>query len=219
MTEHTPGIPLGSWLADLPDERLIRLLELRPDLAQPPPGSIAALAARAQARQSVKAATELLSEGSLRFVIREGFDIKTVTKLTRDVAACIEAALRVRDRTCARPGCAKRLGLEIDHRDVDFGDDGPTELDNLVRLCPECHHLKTHGGWRLEGRPGAWEWIAPDHPKSASYIARARKLAAAKGRARAARAKANDATQAKDGAQGNGNANPNDTVRRNRGSP
>lgn len=61
MTEHTPGIPLGSWLADLPDERLIRLLELRPDLAQPPPGSIAALAARAQARQSVKAATDELN--------------------------------------------------------------------------------------------------------------------------------------------------------------
>src|SRR6478672_13067607 len=58
MTEHTPGVPLGAWLADLPDERLIRLLELRPDLAQPPPGSIAALAARAQTRQSVKAATD-----------------------------------------------------------------------------------------------------------------------------------------------------------------
>lgn len=60
MTEHTSGIPLGSWLAELPDERLIRLLELRPDLAQPPPGSIAALAARAQARQSLKAATDEL---------------------------------------------------------------------------------------------------------------------------------------------------------------
>src|SRR4249919_1794115 len=60
MTEHTPGVPLGAWLADLPDERLIRLLELRPDLTQPPPGSIAALAARAQARQSVKAATDAL---------------------------------------------------------------------------------------------------------------------------------------------------------------
>lgn len=59
-TKHPPEIPLGSWLADLPDERLIRLLELRPDLAQPPPGSIAALAARAQARQSVKAATDEL---------------------------------------------------------------------------------------------------------------------------------------------------------------
>jgi Helicase conserved C-terminal domain len=60
MTDNTPDVPLGSWLADLPDEALIRLLELRPDLAQPPPGSIAALAARAQARQSVKAATDEL---------------------------------------------------------------------------------------------------------------------------------------------------------------
>src|ERR1700761_2432216 len=60
MTDNTPDIPLGSWLAELSDERLIRLLELRPDLAQPPPGSIAALAARAQARQSVTAATDEL---------------------------------------------------------------------------------------------------------------------------------------------------------------
>jgi hypothetical protein len=60
MTDNTPDIPLGSWLAELSDERLIRLLELRPDLAQPPHGSIAALAARAQARQSVKAATDEL---------------------------------------------------------------------------------------------------------------------------------------------------------------
>jgi hypothetical protein len=60
MTETTPGVPLGAWLAALDDERLIRLLELRPDLTQPPPGTIAALAARAQARQSVKAATDEL---------------------------------------------------------------------------------------------------------------------------------------------------------------
>jgi hypothetical protein len=60
MTEHTPGTPLGAWLADMTDERLIRLLELRPDLTQPPPSTVAALAARAQARQSVKAATDEL---------------------------------------------------------------------------------------------------------------------------------------------------------------
>jgi XPB/Ssl2-like helicase family protein len=60
MTEQTPGLPLGAWLADLADERLIRLLQVRPDLTQPPPGTIAALAARAQARQSVKAATDEL---------------------------------------------------------------------------------------------------------------------------------------------------------------
>lgn len=45
-------------MADLSDERLIRLLTLRPDLAQPAPGSIAALAARANSRQSVKVAAE-----------------------------------------------------------------------------------------------------------------------------------------------------------------
>lgn len=49
---------LGSWLSELPDDRLIRLLEARPDLAQPAPGSIAALAARAASRQSVKAAAD-----------------------------------------------------------------------------------------------------------------------------------------------------------------
>jgi hypothetical protein len=136
---------------------------------------------------SVAAATELLSEGGFQYLVKEGFDIKTVTKSTRVIRNCLDMALIVRDRVCARPGCGNRLGLERDHRDVDFSDDGPTELDNLVRLCPQCHDLKTYGGWRLEGAPGAWKWIAPAHPKSAGYIARARRLAAAKGRARAAR--------------------------------
>ncbi len=60
MTEQPRGVALGTWLSDLPDERLIRLMELRPDLAQPPPGSVAALAARAQARQSIRAASDEL---------------------------------------------------------------------------------------------------------------------------------------------------------------
>src|SRR5246500_5454155 len=86
MTEHTPDTPLGSWLADLPDERLIRLLELRPDLAQPPPGSIAALAARAQARQSVKAATD-----DLDFLRLAGVD--TLLVLQADSAPVTTAKL------------------------------------------------------------------------------------------------------------------------------
>jgi hypothetical protein len=139
---------------------------------------------------SVEAATELIGESALHYVIREGFDIKTVTKSTRDAGIALEVALLVRDRTCGVPHCAKHLGLETDHREVDFEDDGPTALDNLVRLCPEHHALKTYGGWRLEGSPGHWKWIAPAHPKSATYIARARKLAAAKAEARRAAAKA-----------------------------
>ena len=61
MSANTPGVPLGAWLAELDDARLMQLLRLRPDLTQPPPGSIAALAARAAARQSIKAATDDLN--------------------------------------------------------------------------------------------------------------------------------------------------------------
>ena len=134
---------------------------------------------------SVAAATELLGEGALRFVIKEGFDIKTVTKSSRSIAKAVEAALIVRDRTCCVPGCGKRLGLERDHVFIDYGDDGPTELANLVRMCPEHHALKTNGGWRLEGTPGNFTWVAPAHPKSANAISRARKVATAKADGRA----------------------------------
>ena len=116
-------------------------------------------------------------------VIKEGFDIKTVTRSSRTVAKAVDAALIVRDRTCCVPGCGKRLGLERDHVFVDYSDDGPTELDNLVRMCPSCHALKTFGGWRLEGKPGNFTWIAPAHPKSAGAISRTRKVATAKAKA------------------------------------
>jgi hypothetical protein len=132
---------------------------------------------------SVAAATELLTEGGLRYLVKEGFDIKTVTKATRDIAKCIDAALIVRDRVCCTKNCGKRQGLERDHVDEDFATGGPTELANLVRLCPEHHALKTHSGWRIEGKPGEWKWIAPEHPKSAGAISRARKLAAVKAKA------------------------------------
>jgi HNH endonuclease len=132
---------------------------------------------------SVAAATELIGEGGLQYLVKEGFDIKTMTKSTRSVDNYIDTALLVRDRACARPGCGKRLGLERDHWRVDYKDGGPTELDNLCRLCPDCHDLKTYGGWKLTGGPGHWGWVGPANPPSAGFIARKRKLAAQKARA------------------------------------
>ena len=129
---------------------------------------------------SVAAATELLSEGGFQYLVKEGFDIKTVTRSTRVVKNCIDMALIVRDRVCARPGCGNRIGLERDHWQVDYGKDGPTELDNLARLCPSCHAMKTDGGWRLEGKPGDWKWVAPAKPPSAQQMARTRRVAVAK---------------------------------------
>jgi hypothetical protein len=133
---------------------------------------------------SVDAVVELVGEGGMQLLVKDGVDIRTVTSTRRDLPQRVEAALTVRDRTCVVQGCGKRHGLEADHCWVDYGDDGPTCLDNLARLCPEHHDLKTFGGFRLEGGPGKWKWIAPAHPKSAQYIARARQLAAAKAKAK-----------------------------------
>ena len=107
----------------------------------------------------------------MQYLVREGFDITTVTKSTRVVAQCIDMALLVRDRTCVVPGCGRRLGLERDHFKIDYGDSGPTELKNLARLCTLHHDMKTHGGWRLRGGPGHWGWIPPAQPPSAGRIA------------------------------------------------
>lgn len=129
---------------------------------------------------SVDAVTELLGEGSAQFIVRSGKDIRTITGTSRFVAQRLATALVVRDRICAVPGCGKRLGLEGDHRVVDYGKGGETSLANLARLCPQHHHMKTDGKWSLQGSPGRWKWVAPANPPSANAMARSRRLAAAK---------------------------------------
>jgi hypothetical protein len=135
---------------------------------------------------SVEAAVELMGEGSVQFLVREGVDIRTITTTSRTIPQRVAMGLLVRDRVCAVPGCGEVDGLQADHCDVDYQDGGPTEMANLARLCVEHHDLKTYGGWRLKGEPGAWEWTPPEKPPSAGFIARARRLAAIK--AKAARA-------------------------------
>jgi hypothetical protein len=135
----------------------------------------------------VESATELLGEGSLRFIIKEGTDIRTVTRSSRDLARRTAAALLARDRACVVPGCGKRLGLQGDHCFVDYAKDGPTELANLALLCPAHHDMKTHGGWKITGGPGHWHWIAPPKPPDAGAIARTKKVAVAKAKGRAQR--------------------------------
>jgi hypothetical protein len=138
---------------------------------------------------SLHAATELLDEASVQFLIKSGQDINTVTSKTRVLPQRAAMALIARDRTCVVPGCGKRLGLEGDHSDVDYADDGPTSLANMVRLCPAHHAMKTYGGWKIKGRPGNWRWVPPDEPPTAGRIARTRRVTTA--RATAAKERAN----------------------------
>lgn len=130
----------------------------------------------------VETAVELLGEGTMQFIIKEGTDIRTVTSQSRDIAQKTAVALKARDRCCVVPGCGKRAGLETDHI-VAFRARGRTQLDNLVRLCPEHHAMKTYGNWEISGHPGHWKWLPPPKPPSAGVISRRRKVIAAQANA------------------------------------
>lgn len=123
MTAQTAGIPLGAWLADLPDEGLIRLFQLRPDLSQPPPGTIAALAARATSRQSVKAATD-----GLDFLRLTVLDALLVLHADTRAVPIAEVAESLGDR--ADEGAVAAAIEDLRERALVWG-------DSAVRVAPE----------------------------------------------------------------------------------
>jgi hypothetical protein len=97
----------------------------------------------------------------LKVIIADGVDVRTVCHVGRAIPAHIRSALEDRDEKCVVPGCDVDRGLEIDHYQIGFAQDGPTELWNLCRLCRWHHYLKTHSGYAITGQPGSWEWSAP----------------------------------------------------------
>jgi len=63
---------------------------------------------------------------------------------TRTINRRLRRALEHRDATCAVPGCTATRGLHA-HHIQHWEDGGPTELHNLVLLCPY-HHRAHHRG-------------------------------------------------------------------------
>jgi hypothetical protein len=112
----------------------------------------------------LETARSLLGDAILHLVITKGDDIATICSLGRTIRAPLETALVARDPTCVVPGCDVRDGLEIDHRIIPVVENGETALWNLARLCHHHHYLRHHKGFRLEGGPGAWEWLPPEKP-------------------------------------------------------
>ncbi len=51
------------------------------------------------------------------------------------------------------PGCGRTRWVHV-HHVVHWADGGPTDLDNLVTLCPAHHKLVHEQGWRIRGSPG-----------------------------------------------------------------
>jgi len=65
-------------------------------------------------------------------------------RTTRTINRRLRRALEHRHPTCAVPGCGATRGLHA-HHIVHWEDGGPTELENLVLLCPYHHRLHHRG--------------------------------------------------------------------------
>ncbi len=65
-------------------------------------------------------------------------------RTTRTISRRLRRALEHRDRTCVVPGCGATRGLHA-HHIRHWEDGGPTELVNLVLVCPYHHRLHHRG--------------------------------------------------------------------------
>ncbi|ANI39433.1 HNH endonuclease signature motif containing protein [Mycolicibacterium vaccae] len=71
-------------------------------------------------------------------------------RATRTISRRLRRVLEYRDRSCVVPGCGATKGLHAHHLQH-WEDGGPTELDNLVLICPFHHRLHHRGGITLTG--------------------------------------------------------------------
>jgi Domain of unknown function (DUF222)/HNH endonuclease len=71
-------------------------------------------------------------------------------RATRLINRRLRRALQHRHPTCAVPGCGATRGLHAHHL-RHWEDGGPTELDNLVLLCPYHHRLHHRGVITITG--------------------------------------------------------------------
>ncbi len=131
---------------------------------------------------SVDTARELLGEWYFRLLVTDGTDVTTITGRHRHVPARVEAALFERDRTCVVPQCNMTFGLETHHWQIEVRANGPTNLENLCRLCSVHHDMASTSGWVIRGGPGQWEWVGPSWRVSDELRHTRRQVAAARGR-------------------------------------
>ena len=71
-------------------------------------------------------------------------------RATRTISRRLRRVLEHRDRCCVVPGCGATRGLHA-HHVRRWEDGGPTELHNLVLLCPFHHRLHHSGGITITG--------------------------------------------------------------------
>jgi hypothetical protein len=59
----------------------------------------------------------------------------------------LRRAIAQRDRHCRFPGCDRKSSWCEAHHVIPWWQDGPTNINNLVLLCPFHHHVVHRQGW------------------------------------------------------------------------
>lgn len=85
----------------------------------------------------------------------------------------LRAALEARDQGCI--GCAKDPEWCVSHHIVEWQDGGPTQPDNLVLVCHDCHQKVHRRNWTVEKHPDTGRrylrppWQEPLKPQAAIF--------------------------------------------------
>jgi hypothetical protein len=124
---------------------------------------------------AVDAVRRLACEATIRRVRDTEHDLG---RARRTVSRRLRRALVRRDGgQCRFPGCSYRHWLHAHHL-WHWIDGGPTDLANLVLVCPFHHRLLHEGGWRIEGDPNrVLTFVSPQgrrlaehtHPKQRAH--------------------------------------------------
>jgi hypothetical protein len=108
----------------------------------------------------VAVARALAGDAILKAVVERGREITHVAHLGRTIPSHLRTYIETRDPECVIAGCHVNRHLEIDHNEP-FADGGPTNAENLHRLCRYHHDHKTSTGARLVGIPGEMTFRYP----------------------------------------------------------
>jgi hypothetical protein len=106
----------------------------------------------------------LTCDANISRVITDGSSrVLDLGRSTPVVSSAQHRALAVRDGHCQAPGCDRPAGWCQGHHIWHWTKGGPTDLDNLILLCPR-HHRDYHEG----GKSPPPEWsdrlVASEHP-------------------------------------------------------
>jgi hypothetical protein len=97
----------------------------------------------------------------VRIIERDGSPL-TVGRRTRSIPPALRRVLIDRDPQCRFPSCTHQRYLHAHHIEH-WARGGPTNLSNLIHLCPQHHRLVHEGGYAVErGGGGAIRFVRPD---------------------------------------------------------